>query len=405
MKLTTIEQSAKRLFDAYFRHVKNSSLEELHNILEEAYKLHERLKLVPGKKKGLHDINEFQLLKALRNYSVHTGDFFGEAYTYATEKLTPELMLFHINLHRLCLVHKNEVKRAINSEKSLQNPTQEQAKIEAINSQLIPYGDYYDLEPVVFNFIAKLYEELLPLSLSISGEAYANMQKTYAKEEQTGMSHYVPVKPIPFDSDVLMENLVPLESGLYEARDEFDDIATSGLNYSGYKLRQIEELPDLEYLQDVDKIMAMDIIGRDPEFVELAACLPHHIGAAVILDDEMKNIDVKPFNIKQELAGLQQHAIQIDDKYLPAHDEEIFVLVCVSGKESRIAPYLICKDDLISYYERVRPDLEDNKEIKKQSVRLDETTSNKEKHKESKKKEKRQQNPEREIKNSQILFE
>ena len=77
MKLTTIEQSAKRLFDTYYRHVKSSSLEELHNILEEAYKLHERLKLVPGEKKGLHNIDEFQLLKTLRNYSVHKGDFFG----------------------------------------------------------------------------------------------------------------------------------------------------------------------------------------------------------------------------------------------------------------------------------------------------------------------------------------
>ena len=364
MKLTTIEQSATRLFDARVKHVKNRGLEELHNILEEAYKLHERLKLVPGKNKGLHNINEFQLLKALRNYSVHTGDFFGEVYTYAPEKLTPELMLFHINLHQLCLINKNEVKRAINSEKPLPNHAQEKAKIEAINSQLIPYGDYYDLEPVVFNFIAKLYEELLPLRLSISGEGYAIIQDSYNEETRAGMSHYVPVTPIPFDCNNFMENLVPLESVFFEARDEFEDIATSGLNYSGYKLLQTEALPDLEYLADVDKIMTMNLIGRAPEFVELAACLPHHIGAAVILDDEMKDIDVKPFNIKQELAGLQQHAIQIDDKFLPTHDEQVFILVCVSGKESHITPNLIYKDELISFYETVRSDLEQNKAIK-----------------------------------------
>jgi hypothetical protein len=386
MKLTTIEESVKRLFEAYFRHVKKTSLGELHNILEEAYKLHERLKLFPGKKKGLHNIDEFQLLKALRNYSVHSGDFFGEAYTYSPEKLTPELMHFHINLHRLCLVHKNEVKRAINSETPLQDYVQEQAKIEAINSQLIPYGDYYDLEPVVFNFIAKLYEELLPLGLSISGEAYANMRHSYNEEDRTGISHYVPVTPIPFDSDVFTENLIPLESGFYEEQNEFKDISTSGLNYSGYELSQTEELKDLEYLPSVDKIMAMDLIGRDSKFVELVACLPHHIGAAVILDDEIKHVDVKLFNIKQELAGLQQHAIQIDDKFLPTYDEEVFVLVCVSGKENRITPSLIHKDVLISFYEEIRPDQKVKNEINNQNIRFNESTSDKEKHKKAKKK-------------------
>ncbi len=362
MEKTTIEQSAKRLFDAYFRHVNNSNLEELRTISHEAYSLHEKFRLLPKKKKGLHNIDEFQLLKAIRNYSVHTGEFFGEVYTYDPRIITPQLMIYHINLHRLCLVRKGEVKRAINSEKPLQDHTQEQAKISAINSQLIPYGDYYDLEPVLFNFIAKLYEKLLPLDLSIPGEAYAKMQHSYDEEARSSISHYVPVTPIPFDSEVLMENLVPLGSGVYEARDEFNDIATSGLVYSGYKLHQTDGLPDLECLSYVDEVMAMDLIGRDPDHVELVACLPHHIGAAVILDEGMKDIDVKPFNIKQELAGLHQHAIQIDEKFLPTHDEEIFVLVCVSGKESHITPNLIYKDRLIEFYEKVRPDLQDKTE-------------------------------------------
>ena len=261
-------------------------------------------------------------------------------------------MLF-LNLHRLCLVHKTEVKRAINSEKPLEDPTQEQAKIVAVNSQLIPYGDYYDLEPVVFNFMAKLYEELLPLGLSILGEAYASMQQSYDKETRAGLSHYVPITPIPFDSDSFMDNLILLDSGFYEARDEYEDVSTTGLNYSGYKLLQTKELRLLDAGLDIDKVMAMELIGGDPKFCELAALLPHHIGAAVILDDGMKNIDVKPFNIKQELAGLQQHDIQIDDKFLPTHDEEIFVLVCVSGNESHITPSIIWKDELISYCQDV----------------------------------------------------
>jgi hypothetical protein len=359
MKKTAINQSAKRLFDAYFRHVDSSSLDELYTIIGEACRLHNRLRIYSRGKKGLYNLDEFLLLKALRNYSEHSGDFFGEAYTYDPKIITPKLMIYHIKLHRLCLVRKDEVKRAINSEKPLSDPTKEQAKVEAVNSQLISYGDYYDLEPVVFNFIAKLYELLQPLNLSISGEAYTSMQHSYEEEARSDISHYVPVTPIPFDNEVLMENLVPLDSGVNEAKDEFGDIATTGINYTGYTLRQTDGLPGSESLLYVDEVMAMDLIVRDPNFVDRVSCLPHHIGAAVILDDEMKDIDVKPFDIKQELAGLQQHAIEIDEKLLPTHDEEVFVLVCVSGKESSITPNLIFKDTLISYYRDVRPDTQD----------------------------------------------
>lgn len=385
MNKVTIEQSATDLFEAYYRHVNNSSLRELHRIIEEAYKLHERLKTIPGQKNGLHILDEFQLLKALRNYSVHKGHFLGEAYTYDPKIITPELIFHNINLFRLCLVRKEEVKRAINSEEPLRNSTQEQAKVQAIRGQLIPYGDYYDLEPVIFNFMVKLFELLLPLDLTIPGEAYASMQHSYEEEARSNIFHYVPVTPIPFENEVLMENLVPLDSGVKGAKDEFGDIATTGINYTGYKLYINEELPGLEYLSDVDKVMAMDLIGLNPDHVELATCLPHHIGAAVILDDEMKDIVVKPFNIKQELAGLQQHAIKIDEKYLPTHDEEIFVLVCVSGKESRITPNLIYKHELISFYEHVRPDLQDKTGNQKQKLSVKDTTLAKDKYKNDKK--------------------
>lgn len=382
MKLTTIEQSAKRLFDARVRHVKYRGLEELHNILEESYKLHERLKIVPGKKEGLQNIDEFLLLKALRNYSVHTGDFFGGVYTYDLEKLAPEFLRFHISLYQLCLINKNEVKRAINSEKPLLNYAQEQAKLEAINRQLIPYGDYYDLEPVVFNFIAKLYEELLPLRLSISGEGYSTIQDSYNEETRAGMSHYVPVEPIPFpfEKDKFMENLVPLGSGKLDSKDEFENITTSGLNYLGYTLLQTEVPPGFEYLVDAHKVMAMELIGSKDEFIELAASLPHYIGAAVILDDEMKDINVRQFNIKQELAALQQHAIQINEELLPTHDGELFILVCVSGKARQITPNLVYKDELLSFCEELSSDQNEKKSNQK-NIKLRESTSTKENHK------------------------
>jgi hypothetical protein len=352
MKKTTIEQSAKRLFEAYFRHCADHDLDELHAIFEEAYKLHERLKFIPGQKKGLHNLDEFQLLKALRNYSVHSGDFFGETYTINPKIISLEFRFYHIKLYQFCLVRKDEVRRAINSEKLLPDPAQEQAKVKAINRQLIPYEGYYDLEPVVFNFIVKVYELLLPLDLTISGEAYASMQHSYEFEARSRISHYIPVTPIPFDNDVLMKSLIPIGSSVNKVKDEFGDIATTGINYTGYKLDQT----DRRALYDVDEIMAMNLISNDPNFMELTISLSHHIGAAIILDEEMKNIDVKPFNIKQELSCLQQHAIEIDEKFLPKHNKEVFVLVCVSGNTSHVTPSLIYKEELISYYVHVQMD-------------------------------------------------
>jgi hypothetical protein len=75
-----LEPVAKRLFDGYYRYCRQSGLEELQYVTEEAYKLHERLCKQPGNKVGLHYLDEFLLLKALRNHSVHREDFIGEAF-------------------------------------------------------------------------------------------------------------------------------------------------------------------------------------------------------------------------------------------------------------------------------------------------------------------------------------
>ncbi len=104
-----------------------------------------------------------------------------------------------------------------------------------------------------------------------------------------------------------------------------------------------------------------------------------------------KDIDVKPFNIKQELAGLYQHAIEIDEKFLPTHDEEIFVLVCVSGNESHITPNLINKEELVSYFRDVRPDGQNKPRYQKKKPNIQDIPKARDKYKKDKyKKDKKQ---------------
>lgn len=60
-----IEPCAGRLFDIYYRHTSNSSLESLQYLTEEAYKPHERLSRVGRKNEGLLYLDDFLLILIL----------------------------------------------------------------------------------------------------------------------------------------------------------------------------------------------------------------------------------------------------------------------------------------------------------------------------------------------------
>ena len=167
-----IEPSAGRLFDIYYQYTSKEDLVALQSITEEAYKLHERLRKLSPKSKGLFDIDEFLLLKALRNYSVHRDDFVGKAYA-VKRKFAEQNRL---ELQRVCLIDKKVVRLAINAEDPLESGEQE--KVIKINQQLVDFGEFYNIEPVIFNFMVKVYEKLICLKLAIPGNGFAEIDRS-----------------------------------------------------------------------------------------------------------------------------------------------------------------------------------------------------------------------------------
>ncbi|NRB80665.1 MAG: hypothetical protein HRU38_18695, partial [Saccharospirillaceae bacterium] len=254
-----IEPSAGRLFDIYYRHVRNSTLEDLQSLTEEAYKLHERLRKLNKNNDGLLDLDEFLLLKALRNYSVHQGEFIGEAFSIK-EDFAQQLGM---ELGKVCLIDKAVVTQAINFEPPLENG--EGNKVARIKTQLVDFGDYYNIEPVIFNFMVKVYEKLVALQLSIPGKGFTELEHTYKKEIYHNYPHYIKLQPSNVDAHIITQNLIPLSevnfeemTGLVDEKDDPFNFNELALDCSDLEVVSYTSTDEYEALRHalIKKIMA-----------------------------------------------------------------------------------------------------------------------------------------------------
>ena len=337
------EPVAKRLFDSYYRYCDQSGLEELQFMTEEAYKLHERLSKQLGNKVGLHNIDEFLLLKALRNYSVHQGEFLGEAFIIK-RALAEQLKL---DLAKVCLVQKGVVNKAINFEPRLLNDSDEHNKVQRIRGQLVDFGEFYNLEPVIYNFIVKVYELLISLKLSIPGEGFKELDTAYKKEEYYRYDHFVPLKPVDVDHAVLLKNLVPVEGRVEQAEGlsepeldpwysiealEIDCSTLDLMTYSG---------GDYEAFSN----SVLGILTRDDAAYKVAMSVPNHIGMALITETGK----ITGFNVNKQLERFKKAEIEIDEVFLDLAPDELLVLSFVNN--TQLFPVVLSKQDLIAAYQ------------------------------------------------------
>jgi hypothetical protein len=338
-----LEPVAKRLFDSYYRYCDQSGLEELQFMTEEAYKLHERLRKQLGNKVGLHNIDEFLLLKALRNYSVHQGEFLGEAFMIK-RALAEQLKL---DLTKVCLVQKGVVNKAINYEPRLANDAKEQKKVKSIRGQLVDFGEFYNLEPVIYNFIVKVYELLISLKLSIPGEGFKELHTAYKKEEYYRYDHYVPLKPVDVDHAVLLKNLVSVEGHVEQAEGlsepELDpwhsieglEVDCSTLDLMSYSGTDYEAFSN----------SVLGILTRDDAAYKVAMSVPNHIGMALITETG----EITGFNVNKQLERLKKAGIEIDEAFLDLAPDELLVLSFVNN--TQLYPVVLSKQDLIAAYQ------------------------------------------------------
>lgn len=341
-----IEPVAKRVFDGYYRYCDQSGLTELQFLTEEAFKLHERLKKRPGGKLGLHGLDEFWLLKTLRHYSVHEGEFIGEVFGIK-QSLAEDL---NLDLAKLCLVKKATVNKAINSLKPRDDSEYGREKhlnnIQRIKGQLVDFGGFYNLEPVIYNFIVKVYELLINLGLSIPGEGFKELDTAYKREAYYRYKHYVPLQHIDVESGLLLENLVPLDtsldktSGLVDIEnDPWKNVGALDLDSSDYKLMGYN---DNEYEAFVSAITG--IVSRTEESFKVAMSTPNHIGIAMV-NDGTTPAEITGFNINQQIALLKNNGIELDEAYFDFGPGEILVLCFLQGKQ--LWPVILSKHELI----------------------------------------------------------
>lgn len=340
MTISIIEPCAARLFNTYYQHTQSSSLESLQYLVEEAYKLHERLRKHPTTKLGLFELDEFLLLKALRNYSVHQGEFLGEAY-YIDFEFAKSLQL---ELIRVCLVKKSTVNLAINHEPNLEHG--EENKIARIRTQLIDFGDYFNLEPVIFNFMVKVFEKLDALKLAVPGKGYEDIKQAYQREKYYNYPHYLPLNPPNCGAETISSNLIPItvtaiknKAGLPNPKsDPFYQFSTLELDYSTLSVIDYEGDDYVAIHQTLT-----EQINNRPDSLMVAQVLPEHRGMAFIASEN--GIDVTCFNINEQRELFVKNNIQIDPYF---YSPSIGELLAIFVHEGQVFPVILHKSDLVS---------------------------------------------------------
>lgn len=342
MNRPMIEAAAGRLFDIYYQYISTEDLVALQSLTEEAYKVHERLRKLSPNNKGFFELDEFLLLKSLRNHSVHTGEFLGKSYRIKEEFLHQNRM----DLARVCLVEKQIVHQAINAEPQLESG--EELKVSKIRKQLIVLGDYYNIEPVIFNFMVKVYEILVALKLSVPGQGFAEMNETYQKEIYHNYPHYVQLRYSAVNNTQLLDNLMPLENAYKyykeelstEENDPFNSISFLDHDYSNYK---VADFGDSFYEKMRETVLSK--ILKDDKLTNLSITLPKHLGLGFVSSNETTPpLTIKRFNIRKQSEEFERCKIKLDSYFYETSPYELLVLFTY---EEQIFPIVINKDELI----------------------------------------------------------
>lgn len=351
-----IEPAAGRLFDIYYQYTAKEDLVALQSLTEEAYKLHERLRKLSPNNKGFFELDEFLLLKALRNYSVHKDDFIGKAYAVKRQFVEQH----QLELQRVCLIEKKVVRSALNAEKPLEFGEKE--KVSKVNTQLVDFGEFYNIEPVIFNFMVKVYEKLIALKLTIPGEGFAEIDKSYKNEIYHNYPHYVSLQSIKVKNEDIISNITPLKEinisdnkGLVTEEDDlFNKFSILDINYKELSVASYEQ-DDYETIRQA----TLKKITQDPSMLLVAKSTQKHIGMALVSKSSPKATgEVLWFNINKQRAELQANGIDLDSLYYETTAYELLVLYI---HDNIIFPVVIYKSELIVPVNTIKPSVALNK--------------------------------------------
>jgi hypothetical protein len=323
----SLEAAADATFSAYDDHLSKRSITGVSQIAECAYKLHEILRNSSRSKRGLFQIDEFHLIKALRNFAVHQGLVSERSYTISTRYAAS----LRLDISSVCFINKAAVNKAINYEDRLECECDEYSKIAKIRNCLISVGEFYNVEPIVFNFMVKLFEMVNKLNIRLLSRGYKRLAKSYLYEKKNGYEHL-----IDYDQFKSM-NFAELQSHIYDS--ETGEMYNGERSRLSYQIATPPVLSPSNYTLDEIVDIVRKSISREHKYVEDLFDLTSAGGIFIGVDDGAYGY----FNIEEQLLWLKETAPTFPISLERPDRDEILALV-YSGQGVSIATI---KKDLV----------------------------------------------------------
>jgi len=179
--MNVIVPASERVFRIYNSHCISPDLDTLFNLLNAIHSLND--KLIKSKQFNFFDWDEFIALKALRNVFHHQEELLNELRLIPVQELPP----ITTDLLFLCLVPSKLVEASIETIPKKYRVTEEPI----IKSVLGWYGEVVNINPCIFNFMVKLYEEISKTEIELKCNEYSEFNNSYQFETDNGHSHFV----------------------------------------------------------------------------------------------------------------------------------------------------------------------------------------------------------------------
>lgn len=139
-------ESVDRFYRSYSKYIESYDEDTLFILLNSLHSLNDRLKT--DHSLDLFDIEEFVVLKAVRNYIHHQDEMSNKLTSFPATKIKP----IQTDLMLMCLIMKSDLDEAIEGI----HKKHRMAHKEIIESTVHYYGSVVNLGPVIFNMAAKL---------------------------------------------------------------------------------------------------------------------------------------------------------------------------------------------------------------------------------------------------------
>lgn len=178
--MTTCKAAGERFFRLYHRHCVSPDADTLFSLLTAIHSLNDKLQ--KSTSDNFFECHEFIVLKALRNLWHHKAELINEVRSVAVANLP-----IFSDLMFLCLVPSSLVFLSIEG-LDKKRRVQDEA---IIRSTLKWYGNVVNINPCLFNFAVHAFEKLRTIGFKICGDEYAEFERSYHYEEETGHSHFI----------------------------------------------------------------------------------------------------------------------------------------------------------------------------------------------------------------------